>query len=100
MASGGEELYQLILDRFKRGMLYPEFYERMRSFLKDMNYSPKRDDSETWTTMGNTFFRENDLVHALQCYENALETDPGNKDAHYNYELTLKLLKRDETGSG
>ncbi|HTY15620.1 MAG TPA: tetratricopeptide repeat protein [Methanoregulaceae archaeon] len=59
-----------------------------------MNYSPKSNDSETWNTMGNTFFRENDLVHALQCYENAIAIDYDNSDAHYNIELTLKLLKR------
>jgi len=94
MASGGEELYQLILDRFKRGLLYPEFYERMRSFLRDMNFSPRHDDSATWNTMGNTLFRENDLVHALQCYENAIAIDYDNSDAQYNLELTLKLLKR------
>lgn len=96
MASGGEELYQLILDRFKRGMVDAEFYERMRSFLKDMNYSPRTGDSETWNTMGNTFFRENDLVHALQCYENAIANDDNNGDARYNIELTSKLLKRNE----
>ncbi len=96
MASGGEELYQLILDRFKRGMLEPKHYERLRTYLKDDNYSPRPDDSNTWSTMGNTFFKEMDLMHALQCYENAVEIDPNNADAHYNLELTIKVLEHNK----
>jgi tetratricopeptide (TPR) repeat protein len=96
MASGGEELYQLILDRFKRGMLEPKYYERMRSLLKDDNFSPKPDDSVMWNTMGNTFFKESDFIHAMQCYENAIAIDYNNSDAHYNLELTRKLLERNK----
>ncbi|HVP95028.1 MAG TPA: tetratricopeptide repeat protein [Methanoregulaceae archaeon] len=94
MASGDEELYQLILERFKRGMLESKHYERLRTFLKDDNYSPRPDDSEIWNTMGNTFFKERDLIHALQCYENAIEIDHNNEDARYNRELTLNVLNR------
>jgi tetratricopeptide (TPR) repeat protein len=94
MPSGGVELYQLLLKRFTNGTLQYQYYDRMRSFLNDDDYSPKSDDSNIWNTMGNTFFQEKDFIHALQCYENAIEIDHNNKDSCYNLGLTLKILGR------
>lgn len=42
---------------------------------------------------GNALYRGGDLQGALAAYREALRADPGNQDARYNYELTLRRLQ-------
>ena len=93
MSSGGDELYQLLLKRFTNGTLSSQYYDRMRLFLKDDTYSPKSNDSTVWKTMGNTFFKEKDFKHALNCYENAVEIDNNNTDALNNIGMNVQNIR-------
>jgi len=52
--------------------------------------------SKAYYNMGNTFFNNKKLKEAAQLYINSLRKNPGNNDAKYNLEKTLRLLKKQE----
>jgi tetratricopeptide (TPR) repeat protein len=52
--------------------------------------------SKAYYNMGNTFFNNKKLKEAAQLYINSLRKNPGNSDARYNLEKTLRLLKKQE----
>ncbi len=52
--------------------------------------------SKAYYNMGNTFFNNKKLEESAQLYINSLRKNPGNNDAKYNLEKTLRLLKKQE----
>ena len=68
----------------------------MRSFLRDLDYTPDPDDPAIWKSMGNTFFGEKNYDIALQCYENAVEINHSYMDALHNMAITCKILGRND----
>ena len=55
MSSGGDGLLANITARYRNRALSLSDYERMRSFLRDVDYTPEPDDPVIWKLMGNSF---------------------------------------------
>ena len=73
MSSGGDGLLVNITAQYRNRAVLLSDYDRMRSFLRDMDYTPDPEDPVIWKSMGNTFFGKKNYDLALQCYENAVE---------------------------
>ncbi|MCK4655158.1 MAG: tetratricopeptide repeat protein [Candidatus Cloacimonetes bacterium] len=61
--------------------------------LRDKNF---KDKSKAYQNLGNVKFQQKDLKNAINNYRNALIEDPANEDARYNYELTARLMNRQQ----
>jgi len=96
MSSGGDGLLANITARYRNRAISLSDYERMRSFLRDLDYTPDPDDPVIWKSMGNSFFREKNYDLALQCYENSVEINHTYADALNNIAITYKILGRNE----
>lgn len=67
-----------------------EYHEALRYYSAALN-----DDgvsSNLYYNMGNTYYRLNDIGHAIVNYERALAYDPSNKDARANLEFVRGKL--------
>jgi len=96
MSSGGDGLLVNITAQYRDRVVSLSDYDRMRSFLRDLDYTPGPDDPVIWKSMGNTFFRKKNYDLALQCYENAVEINHTYVDAFNNVAMTYKILGRND----
>jgi tetratricopeptide (TPR) repeat protein len=96
MSSGGDGLLVNITAQFRNRAVSLSDYDRMRSFLRDLDYTPDPADPVIWKLMGNIFFRKKNYDLALQCYENAVEINHTYVDAFNNVAMTYKILGRDD----
>jgi tetratricopeptide (TPR) repeat protein len=96
MSSGGDGLLVNITAQYRNRAVSLSDYDRMRSFLRDLDYTPDPDDPGIWKSMGNNFFRLKKFDLALQCYANAVEINHYYTDALYNIALTFRMLGRND----
>ncbi len=61
--------------------------------LKDKDFSDK---SSVYHNLGNLKFQQQDYKNAIKHYRNSLIENPENSDARYNYELTARMLERQQ----
>lgn len=85
-----------IMAHYRNGAILLNDYDRMRSFLRDLDYTPEPGDPVIWKTMGNIFFLERKYDQALKCYINSVEIDHYYPDALNNIGMTYKILGQDD----
>ena len=61
--------------------------------LKDKDFTNKSSISHT---LGNVKFQQQDYKNAIVNYRNSLIENPENNDARHNYELTARMLERQQ----
>ncbi len=61
--------------------------------LKDKDFSDK---SSVYHNLGNVKFQQQDYKNAIKYFRNSLIENPENSDARYNYELTARMLERQQ----
>jgi tetratricopeptide (TPR) repeat protein len=76
-----------------KGQNYPEALEAYQAAAR----STEMDQNRVEYDVGNVRYRAGDLQGALESYRGALRADPGDEDARYNYELTLRQLESSES---
>ena len=91
-----EELLNVITPYFLSESISSKDFNRMKSFLLNIDYFPNSEDSVIWKNTGNMLVEEYNYENALKCYENAVEIDHNNTDALYNIGLIYKFLGRIE----
>ncbi len=57
--------------------------------IADMGF----ESADLYFNMGNAFFREDDLAHAILNYERALRLNPSHSDARFNLEFAASLIQ-------
>jgi hypothetical protein len=58
---GGDGVLANITAQYRNRAISLSDYERMRSFLRDLDYTPDPDDPGIWKSMGNIFFQKEKL---------------------------------------
>jgi len=76
-----------------KGQNYPQALEAYQAAAR----STEMDQNRVEYDVGNVRYRAGDLQGALESYRAALRADPGDNDARYNYELTLRQLESGES---
>lgn len=61
--------------------------------LKDKKFSEK---SSIYHNLGNVKFQQQDYKNAINYFRNSLIENPENNDARFNYELTARMLDRQQ----
>ena len=61
--------------------------------LKDKDFTNK---SSIYHNLGNVKFQQQDYKNAIVNYRNSLIENPENNDARHNYELTARMLERQQ----
>ncbi len=61
--------------------------------LKDKDFTEK---SSIYHNLGNVKFQQQDYKNAINYYRNSLIENPENSDARHNYELTARMLERQQ----
>ena len=64
-----------------------EFDSARDSFDKSLKSSDKQVKSKAYYNLGNTFYKNNKKEEAIKYYRKALELNPNDKEAKFNYEL-------------
>ena len=64
-----------------------EFDSARDSFDKSLKSSDKQVKSKSYYNLGNTFYKNNKKEEAIKYYRKALELNPNDKEAKFNYEL-------------
>ena len=64
-----------------------EFDSARDSFDKSLKSSDKQVKSKAYYNLGNTFYKNNKKDEAIKYYRKALELNPNDKEAKFNYEL-------------
>ena len=64
-----------------------EFDSALDSFDKSLKSSDKQVKSKAYYNLGNTFYKNNKKEEAIKYYRKALELNPNDKEAKFNYEL-------------
>ncbi len=57
--------------------------------IADMGF----ESADLYFNMGNAFFRQDDLAHAILNYERALRLNPSHSDARFNLEFAASLIQ-------
>lgn len=73
-----------------KGQNYPEAMKAYSAAVQSGEIDPARVAYD----QGNVLYRSGELEAALESYRTALRTDPEDKDARFNYELTLRQLEQ------
>jgi len=61
--------------------------------LKDKDFSDK---SSVYHNLGNVKFQQQDYKNAIKYFRNSLIENPENNDTRHNYELTARMLERQQ----
>lgn len=70
--------------------------EAEQNYKLALNNKNFKDRSKALQNLGNVKFLQKDYKNAIKNYRDALVEDPQNLDARYNYELTARMLQRQQ----
>ena len=70
--------------------------EAEQNYKLALNNEKFKDRSKALQNLGNVKFLQKDYKNAIKNYRDALVENPQNLDARYNYELTARMLQRQQ----
>jgi len=70
-----------------------KYEEAVDLFKGALNSIGSATEASAHYNLGNSYFRSDDYVKAIESYQNALGLNPDDMDAKYNLELSRKMLK-------
>lgn len=77
-----------------------DFVRALSEFRSALSTEDPQLKSQTFYNLGNTLYRQGKYREGLQAYRKALELNPADPDAKYNYELVRRMLKQEQSSPG